>query len=159
ARAPERQDELVDEARLADPRLALDEDDAPVARLRGVEDLPQLRELRAAAVQRGLARHAHAPQRTPRLAPDRRRALLPPGGLLALLEDPRALGGARRPSLAVLLEEPRHQLLEERRDLRVQLAAAARPLLDEPSHDDVDFVAVERVLAGGQLEEQEPERV
>ena len=80
ARLREPPDELVHEPRLADPRLALDEDDLSVAGLRRVEERAQPRELRVAPVERRLARDADAPQRTPRVGADRLRAVLPPRG-------------------------------------------------------------------------------
>ena len=50
-------------AALADPRLALDQDDLPVARLRLLEERAQLRDLRLASVDRRLPRDPDAPQR------------------------------------------------------------------------------------------------
>src|SRR6185503_10087371 len=85
-------DELVDEPRLADARLALDEDDLSLAGLRLLVERRELRELLVASDERRLARHADAAERACRLDPQRLLSLAPPRAAFALVEDPHDLG-------------------------------------------------------------------
>src|SRR5207247_1470223 len=118
--------ELVDEAALADPGLALHEDDLPLSGLREAEQSAELRDLGVPPDERRFARDADAAQR-----PVRRRADLggppaPPGRLLALFQDLRHFRGVPDALLPVFLDELRHQLLEEGRELRVEFAGPPR---------------------------------
>jgi hypothetical protein len=67
---PEPPDELVQEVALPDPRFPLDQHHPAVARLRGLEQLSELRELLVPPVHRGLPRDPHPPEGPLRLDPE-----------------------------------------------------------------------------------------
>ena len=93
----------------------------------------QPRELGLAAVDRRLARDADAPERPVRLGADRLRPRRPPRGPLALLEHARGASVASAKRAAGLLrEEAVDDLLEERRELRVDVAEPPRLLVEHP---------------------------
>jgi len=152
-------DELVEETRLADAGLPLDEHDLATPGLRLVEQRAQPRQLLAAAVERRLARQADPPQRPSRRAADRRGAASPPGGALPLVEHGGDLGGGSEPGVAVAREKHLQHLLEEGRELRVHAARRAGILVEVAVHRRCGIERAERVVPGRELVEYEPERV
>src|SRR5262249_54654800 len=69
---PELRDELVDEPRLADAGLAVDEGHLTLAPRSALVERAEERDLRVAAEERGVARDADAARRARRLDPDLR---------------------------------------------------------------------------------------
>ena len=100
-----------------------------------------------------------AAKRLLRLDAERLRVLLPPVGVLARLEHVREFGRRLEPLVPVLREQLVDDLLEERRELRVDLGHAARGVLHHGLHHAPHVLVLERVLAAGEFVEHEAERV
>jgi hypothetical protein len=147
--------ELVDETRLAQPRLAVDEHRAarPLARL--LPRVGQQLQLPLPPVDRRLAAHL---QRGPVLA----QGLLPrrpPGGPFAVVDDAPQLLRRSEALVGMLGQERSHHLREERRHLGVGLRRGARLEAQLRLNAPGRIVAPERVVAGRELVEHDAQRV
>jgi len=151
--------ELVHEPRLPDARLPVDEQDLARALGSPREEALDLLHLRVAPLERGLAGDPDAPQRRRGLDPQLARALVPPRRPLLLLEDAHEIRGACDARLAVLLHEVQDDLLEERRELRVELGRRPRLRAHLPLDHGGHVVREERVLAGRELVQEKAQGV
>ena len=156
---PKASDELVHEARLADARLALDQEDLAIALLCLAVQSVELGEIVVPAVEGRLTEDADPAQGALRLETERLLALRPPRASLAFLEDGGQGGCVGEAFLAVLLQECVYDLLEERRELRIELTSRPRDVVqDVPKHLGGILVPV-RMLSSRKLVEDDTECV
>ena len=151
-------EEPLDEPALPDSDLAREEEDAAFAARREVPRLAQGLQFRLAAEEARLAPHRH-----PRPGRRGQRGGLfargPPRSGLPRLERVAERGRRREPRGRVLLEQRGHDGGEEPREARAALRERGRREGQVGAHDGPGLGVAERVVAGGQLVEDDAERV
>jgi len=156
----ERRGELVEEARLADAGLALEEHHPSRTGRGQVEQAAQLPKFRLAADDARLAGDDHAMDETlARLRPRLTARSVPPPGVLAAVEHVEDLRRRLHAVGGVLLHERPRELVEHRRSFRDVEAEAPRQFRHGAPQHHADVVVEEGVSTRQHLEEEHAERV